>query len=167
MLVGIQHRLERARSEAGISGLHARWSLSAGREETIEDACVDSVSCSGTRGVAANGSATTVRDLLASSAGGTDIGSIEAALGVRGGFDTVTTGGGFETAETLPGLSLSVSPEVTSYGFGGAHGFAALTLSAGSLAAEIDVPGHGIGAPGWADMPLAGGSFSTGMAGTD
>ena len=46
--------------------------------------------------------------------------------------------GGFETAETLPGLSLSVSPEVTSYGFWGAHGFAALTLGAGSLAAETD-----------------------------
>ena len=31
----------------------------------------------------------------------------------------------------------------------------------------IDVPGHDIGAPGWADMPLNHGRFGAGTAGTD
>ena len=32
---------------------------------------------------------------------------------------------------------------------------------------SIDVPGHAIGAPGWADMALDGGRFASGSAGTD
>ena len=55
--------LERA-DALRMSGMHARWSLVALGEETIEDAFVDAVSCSGTRCVAADGTATTVRDLL-------------------------------------------------------------------------------------------------------
>lgn len=217
-----------------MSGLHARWSL-AGGGETIEDAFVDAVSCSGARCVAADGTAVTVRDLLTSAAGGTDLEAVEAALGARGGFDTAATGGRFAVTERLPGLDLTVSPEVTSYGFWGMHGFAALALGAGPLAADIDgtafsgafsmaqayaagdasgsnpagtgsatwtgiaeasptgaferltgtatltiadlsrprvgvaiaVPGHDIGAPGWADMPLANGRFATGTAGAD
>ncbi len=138
-------------------------------------------------------------------------------------------------SETLPGLTLTASSEVASYGFWGEHGFAVLALGAGSMsgtiegtayggdfstaqayavgdatgtnpagtgsatwtgiaeasptgAAErltgtatatvadlsrprigvaIEVPGHAIGAPGWADMPLADGRFASGTAGTD
>lgn len=226
--------LERA-DALRMSGMHARWSLAAAGEETIEDAFVDAVSCSGARCVAADGTATTVRDLLDTSSGGPDLESIEAALGTRGGLDTVTASGSFELTETLPDLAVTASPEVTSYGFWGVHGFAALTLGAGPLAAQIegtayngdfsmaqayvagdaagtnpagmgsatwtgiaeasptgtferltgtatvtitdlsrprvgvaiDVPGHDIGTPGWADMPLAGGGFSAGTAGTD
>ena len=173
-------------------------------------------------------------DLLDPDAG-IDPGTIEASLGTRGGFDTVTAGGSFEITQTQSGLSFTVSPEVTSYGFWGEHGFAALALSAGALAAEIDgtafagdfslaqayvagaatgtdptgtgsatwtgiaeasptgaferlmgtatltiadlsrprvgvaivVPGHTIGAPGWADMALGNGGFSSGTAGAD
>ena len=129
--------LERA-DALRMSGLHARWSLAAPGEETIEDAFVDPVSCSGTRCVAADGTATAVRDLLDTSAGGIDLEAIEAALGTRGGFDTVTASGSFEVAETLPDLSVTVSPEVTSYGFWGEHGFAALALGSGPLAATIE-----------------------------
>ena len=225
--------LERA-DALRMTGMHARWSL-AGGGETIEDAFVEAVSCAGERCVAADGTATTVRDLLDTSAGGTDLEMIEAALGTRGGFDTAATRGIFQVTETLPNLAVTVSPEVTSYGFWGAHGFAALALGAGPLAVDIDgtafsgdfstaqaymagdvtgtnpagmgsatwtgiaeasptgafgrlmgtatvtiadlsrprvgvaidVPGHAIGAPGWADMPLTNGGFSTGTAGAD
>ena len=123
-----------------MTGLHARWSLSAAAAaaggETIEDAFVEPVSCTEARCVAADGTATTVRDLLPSA--GIDPDTVEAALGTRGGFDTVVTAGGFRTTETLPGLSVSVSPEVTGYGFWGAHGFAALALGTGPITAEID-----------------------------
>ena len=40
-------------------------------------------------------------------------------------------------------------------------------LSRPRVGVTIDVPGHDIGAPGWADMPLADGGFSTGTAGSD
>ena len=40
-------------------------------------------------------------------------------------------------------------------------------LSRPRVGVAIDVPGQSIGAPGWADMPLDAGSFSTGTAGTD
>ena len=35
------------------------------------------------------------------------------------------------------------------------------------IGVAIDVPGHNIGAPGWAGMALTGGSFTTGRKGTD
>ena len=213
-----------------LSGLHARWSL-AGGGETIADSYVEGVTCSGARCVAADGTVTTARDLLDPS---TDPGTV-ATTGTRGGFDTVVIRGSFAFTETLPELALTVSPEVTSFGFWGAHGFAALALGDGRLAAEIgetafsgefasaqawvagdatgtnpagtgsatwrgiaeaspvgaferltgtatltiadlsrprvgvaiEVPGHAIGAPGWADMALAGGRFASGTAGTD
>ena len=216
-----------------MSSLHARYSLAAGGE-TIADSYVEAVSCSGARCVAADGTATAVSDLLDLGAGA-DLETIEAALDMRGGFDTATTSGSFEITETLPDLTLTVSPKVTSYGFWGEYGYAALVLGAGPMAAEIDgrafagtfsmaqaqvagaatgtnptglggatwtgmaeasptgafarltgtvrltiadlsqprvgvaidVPGHAIGAPGWADMALGNGAFSSGTAGTD
>lgn len=36
-----------------------------------------------------------------------------------------------------------------------------------SVGVSVDVPGHAINRPGWADVPLAAGRFSTGTAGTD
>ncbi len=216
-----------------MSSLHGRYSLAAGTE-TIADSYVAAVSCSGARCVAADGTATAVGDLLGLNAGA-DLETIEAALDMRGGFDTATTSGSFENTETLPDLTLTVSPEVTSYAFWGEYGYAALVLGAGPIAAEIDgtafsgafalaqayvagdatgtnpagmgsatwtgiteasptgaferlmgratvriadlsqprvsvaidVPGHAIGAPGWADMALTGGGFASGTAGTD
>ncbi len=223
--------LERA-DTLRMSGLHARWSLSAPGEETIEDTFDEAVRCTGVRCDAADGTATTVRDLLDLSAG---IDSGTADLNARGGFDTVTTSGGFRTTETLPGLSVTVSPMVTGYGFWGDHGYVALALSGGTITAEIDgtsfsgdfsmaqayvagdaagsnpsgtgsatwtgiaeaspadtaerlmgtarvtiadlsrprvgvaieVPGHDIGAPGWGNMRLGNGRFTSGAAGRD
>ena len=40
-------------------------------------------------------------------------------------------------------------------------------LSRPRVGVAIDVPGQSIGAPGWVDMPLDAGSFSTGSVGTD
>ena len=40
-------------------------------------------------------------------------------------------------------------------------------LSRPRVGVAIDVPGHAIGAPGWADMALANGRFETGRAGED
>ena len=35
------------------------------------------------------------------------------------------------------------------------------------LCVAVDAPGHGIGAPGWADIPIAYGAFASGTAGAD
>lgn len=40
-------------------------------------------------------------------------------------------------------------------------------LSRPRVGVAIEVPGHDIGAPGWADMPLTDGRFASGTAGTD
>ncbi len=128
--------LERA-DTLRMSGLHARWSLSAPGEETIEDAFPLTVSCAGARCDAADGTATTVRDLLDPSAGIDPDSFEEPDLGTRGGFYTVMTSGDIEP-ETLPDLSVSVSPAVTGYGFWGDHGYAALALSTGTITAEIE-----------------------------
>ena len=40
-------------------------------------------------------------------------------------------------------------------------------LSRPRVGVAIEVPGHAIGAPGWADMALSNGRFATGTAGTD
>ena len=122
-----------------MTGSHVRWSLSGGEEggeEMIEDAYVEGVSCRGGRCVAADGTETAVRDL--SGPGGIDPDGARATVGERGGFDTVTAGGAFGITETLPGLSLTVTPEVTSWGFWGEHGFAAVALGTGTLSVEID-----------------------------
>ncbi len=223
--------LERA-DTLRMSGLHGRWSLSAEGEETIEDTFDEPVSCTGARCDAADGTATTVRDLLDPSANIDPATIVE--LDTRDRFYTVMTSGDIEP-ETLPDLSVSVSPAVTGYGFWGDHGYAALALSTGPITAEIegtsysgdfsmaqayvagdaagtnpsgtgsatwtgiaeatpadtaerlmgtarvtiadlsrprvgvviDVPGHAIGAPDWADMGLANGGFRTGTAGDD
>ena len=220
-----------------MTGARVGYSLSAGAE-TIGDAYVEGVTCSGARCEAAAGAVATARDLL--DPAGVDPAGAGAAVDTRGGFGTVVTRGVFEETQTLPGLDLtvSVSSEVTSYGFWGDHGFAALSLGAGPVTAEIDgasfsggfstvqayaagdasgmnpsgpggatwtgiveasptdptggferltgtatvtiadlsrprvgvaidIPGHAVGAPGWSDMPLEDGGFSSGTAGTD
>lgn len=121
-----------------LSGARARWSLSTAGAggETIEDSLVEGVTCAGARCVAADGTVTTARELLDPSAPGD---TAETTVGMRGGFDTAETGGAFEVfSETLPGLALTVTPEVTSYGFWGVHGFASLSLGTGTLSAQID-----------------------------
>ena len=40
-------------------------------------------------------------------------------------------------------------------------------LSRPRVGVAIDIPGHAVGAPGWSDMPLENGGFSSGTAGTD
>ena len=55
-------------------------------------------------------------------------------------------------------------------GFERLQGTATVTiadLSRPRVGVAIDVPGHDIGAPGWADMALANGSFASGTAGSD
>ncbi len=132
-------RLETLREGADtlrMTGLHARWSLAAEGEEDIEDAFVEPVTCSGARCEAADGAALAARDLLDLSGIGPGAGAAE--TGARGGLDTVRTTGGLALTETLPGLTVTVSPRATSWGFWGAHGFAALTLGTGPLSAEVE-----------------------------
>ena len=88
-------------------------------------------------GGSTGGTATTVHELAedfaAPAAGGGD-----ATLGRRGGFDTAATASEYEVTDGLPGATVTAGPAATSYGFRGEHGFAAVTLAAGALSAEID-----------------------------
>ena len=180
------------------------------------------------------GTTVDVRDLA--DPAGLDTALTAAAPGARGGFDTLATASSFEVTETgVPGVTVTASPTVRSWGFWGAHGFAALETGSGPLSGaadgaalsgtfslarayalgaatgtdpsgtggatwtgiaeaspkgtyarlrgtstvriadlsrprvdvEIDVPGHEIGAPGWADMPIENGGFSNGTQGED
>ncbi len=71
------------------------------------------------------------------------------------------TVGGFAVAETLPDLTVTVSPRATSWGFWGAHGFAALTIGTGPLSVETDgtaMTGTFSLARAWAAGAAAGGN---------
>ena len=214
------------------TGLHSRYALSGGGE-TLSEAPVERMDCAGARCTGSDGASVAVADLTDPS--DVDVSLSEAALGSRGGFDTVRTRGAFEVTESVPGVTVTAAPSIRSWGFWGGHGFAALEIGAGPLSGEvdgtaftgdfslarayaagdaagtnpagtgsatwtgiaeasptgrferltgtatvriadlsrprvsvaIDVPGHDIGAPGWTDMPLANGGFSSGTAGTD
>ena len=214
------------------TGLHARYALTGGGE-TVRGTLTETMDCAGGRCTGSGGTTIALADLTAPS--DVDVGLSEAALGSRGGFDTVATRGRFEVTERVPGVTMTATPSIRSWGFWGEHGFAALELGSSPLTGEadgtavsgdfslarayaagavsgtnpagpggatwtgiaeaspvgryerlmgtttvtvadlsrprvgvaIDVPGHDIGAPGWADMPLANGSFASGTAGTD
>ena len=214
------------------SSLHARYSLTGGGE-TLSGVLAERMDCAGARCTGSDATAVTVGDLTAPS--DLDVGLSEAALGARGGFDTIATRGAFEVTERVREATVAADLSVHSYGFWGEHGFAALELGSGPLSGEvdgtavsgdfslarawaagevsgtnpagagsatwtgiaeaspvgayerltgtarvtiadlsrprvgvaIDVPGHDIDAPGWADMPLADGGFSSGVAGAD
>ncbi len=217
-----------------LTSARARYSLEGG-SETLEENLVDAFECTGARCEAADGTAVTIGDLTGSAAE-LDVRLSEAALAPRGGFDTAATSGSFEIIEdSVPGVTVTAGPTVRTYGFWGAHGYAALELGSGPLSGEVagetlagefafarayaagdasgtnpsgtgsatwsgiveaspagaferltgsvtltidfarpasvgvsvDVPGHEIDRPGWADAPLASGGFSSGRPGTD
>ena len=212
---------------------HARYEISGGGESAGDTVAI-AMECAGGRCTGEDGTSVDVRD-LADPAG---LGAVltASATDTRGGFDTLETESAFEVTETgVPGVTVTASPTVRSWGFWGAHGFAALETGSGPLdgtadgaalegvfslarayalgaasgtdpsgtggatwigiaeaslkgthtrlrgtatvrvpdlsrprvGVEIDVPGHEIGAPGWADMPLADGGFSSGTQGED
>ncbi len=214
------------------SSLYSRYTLTGGGE-TLSEAPSERMSCAGGRCTGDDGTTVTVRDLTAPS--DIDANLSEAALGSRGGFDSVVTRSEAEVTESVSGATVTADPSIRSWGFWGEHGFAALELGSGPLSGEvdgtafsgdfslarawaagevsgsnpagaggatwtgiaeasptgrferlmgtarvtiadlsrprvgvaIDVPGHDIGAPGWADMPLTSGSFVAGTAGID
>ncbi len=209
-----------------------RWSLSGGNA-TLSDDAAETMTCAGTRCVTGDGVSITVADLAAPAE--VQVGSSEAALGSRGGFDTYATSVRFELKESIPGVTATADASMLNYGFWSTHGFAALEIGSGPLTGEvngtaftgdfslarawaagevsgsnpdgrgsavwrgiaeasptgefrrlvgtatvgiadlsrprvsvaINVPGHDIGAPGWADILLRNGGFSMGTAGSD
>ena len=216
------------------SAVHSRYALSA-EGETVDVASADAVSCEGAGCVAGDGTTIRARDLI-DPAAVVGLDAVDGSLrGSRGGFDTVTLEDSFESVERLSDITVTAAMEVTSYGFWGEHGFAAVTVGAGPLSGRIgatpisgefgftsayavgdatgtnpagmgsaawrgiveaastdtferhrgsvavtiadlsrprvgvaiDVLGHSIGAPGWADMALSGGHFTAGTAGSD
>ena len=215
------------------SAVHSRWSGTL-EGEPVEGTPADAVICVGARCTDADGMVieagkTTVVAAVAGRGPG------DATLGSQDGFGTVTAKDRFEIGEKIASFTITTSASATTYGFWGAHGFAALTLGSGPLSGEaegapfagefgiasayaagdasgtnptgvgsatwrglaeaarkdtfervrgtatvtiadlsrprvgvsIDVPGHTIGAPGWADMALDEGRFASGSAGTD
>ncbi len=217
-----------------LTSARARYSLEGGGETLAED-LVDTFECTGARCEAADGTAVTIGSLTGSAAV-LGVSLSAAALARRGGFDAATTRGRLDiTDESVEGVRVTAAPEVESYGFWGAHGYAALEVGSGPLTGEVgegtlagefafarayaaggvsgsnpsgtgsatwsgiveaspagaferlqgtvtvtvadlsrprvgvsvSVPGHSVGAPGWADMPLSTGRFSTGTVGSD
>ena len=135
-LIRLASVLERADTLLAASR-RTEWLLSARTAggETIRDARVEAVTCTGARCVGDDGTATALRDLT-----GPFSGTARAALGTSGGFDTATVAEavGDVTDRLVDGITVTASPTVTSWGFWGEHGFAALALGAGPLTAAVD-----------------------------
>ena len=83
------------------------------------------------------------------------------ALGEVSGFNPAGTG-----SATWRGLA-EASPTGAFERLRGTATVTIADLSRPRVGVAIDVPGHAIGAPGWADMALAGGGFASGTAGRD
>ena len=119
------------------AGRRTEWLLSArtAGNETIRAAGIEAVACTGARCVGDDGTATTLRDLA-----GPFAGTAGAAFGTRGGFDTATVAEvvGDVADRLVDGIAVTASPTLTSWGFWGEHGFAALALGEGRLAATVD-----------------------------
>lgn len=213
---------------------HIHYTITA-QGQTVSERLVERMSCAGPRCVAEDGTETTVGDLIDFEDPFADIGSTEVDLGSRSGFDTIAATGDLDIEVDAADVSLAADLAVTSYGFWGEHGFAAVQLLAAPLSGQVNgapyhgkasyaaalavgdatgtnpvgmgsatwrgiaeaastrtferrqgtatvtvadlsrprvsvgiaVPGHAIDAPAWADMPLAGGRFAAGTAGTD
>ena len=118
-----------------------RLSLTA-QGQTQSDQMSVHYSCMGTRCVASDGSEFTLDDIFDPDL---DIGDAQATLGSQDGFDTVTIMGDFDATEEISGFAPTVSPSVTSFGFWGEHGFAAVAIAGGTLTGQLlgaDVDGE-------------------------
>ena len=113
-----------------VPSVRLNYSLSA-QGQTLSDRLVERFSCSGARCVGQEGTVITVADLLDPD---TDIDLAEVTLGSRGGFDTVTTAGKFDTSSSFQGVTITDFPSPFSYGFWGEYGFAAVEIGNGRLA---------------------------------
>ena len=113
-----------------VPSVRLNYSLSA-QGQTLSDRLVERFSCSGARCVGQEGTVVTVADLLDPD---TDIDLTEVTLGSRGGFDTVTTAGKFDTSSSVQGVTITDFPSPFSYGFWGEYGFAAVEIGNGRLA---------------------------------
>ena len=125
-----------ARADALLfSNHHSRYSLSGGGA-TLNEVVAEPMTCTGVRCVAGDGTAVTVADLATPAE--VDVVGSQTAPGSRGGFDSVTMRYGFEVTERDPGVTATASPSMLSWGFWGAHGFAALEIGSGELAGTVD-----------------------------
>ena len=118
------------------TGLHARYEASAAGEETRGTVAVK-MACDGGRCTGEDGTAVDVGHLADPSGLGAVL--TEAEPGARGGFDTLETAAALSVTESgVPGVTVTASPTVRSWGFWGAHGFAALETGAGRLEGTAD-----------------------------
>ena len=117
-----------------IPSIHIRWDLSAAGQRVTDRLAVGS-SCTGTRCVLENGEVFELTDLLDPSA---DIDLTQIDLSSRGGFDTVTIAGKFDTSSNIEGVTVTRGPSASAYGFWGEHGFAAVEITDGPLTGRIN-----------------------------
>ena len=125
-----------ARADALLFSSHrSHYSLSGG-DAKLNEVFVEPMACKGARCVAGDGTAVTVADLATPSE--VEVVGSQTAPGSRVGFDSVTMRYGFEVTERDPGVSATANPSMLSYGFWGAHGFAALETGSGELTGTVN-----------------------------
>ena len=117
------------------SSHHSRYSLSGGGA-ALHDVVVEAMACAGARCIAGDGTTVTAADLATPAEVEVMLG--EATSGSRDGFDSVALRFGFEVRERDPGVTLTAVPTMLSYGFWGAHGFAAMEIGSGPLTGTVD-----------------------------
>ena len=104
-----------------------------------EERSVENMSCAGARCVGEHGDVIAVQDLFDPSADidpSAGIEVVEAKIGSRGGFDTITATGGFKESNSFPDGTITAAPTVNVYGLWGEYGFAAVQIVDGPFSGE-------------------------------
>ena len=114
------------------TGFHSSLTLTAGEVAFDNEPLAVAVDCAGARCTDETGDAVTAAGLFAAATGNPG-----AALGTRGGFDTVETTADQGAGAPIDGVE-AAGVSTTSWGFWGEHGFAAVTVSTGALSGAID-----------------------------
>ena len=117
-----------------VPSLHLHYSLSA-QGETINDRLIQDMFCGGLRCLAQDGTKISVYDLIDPEV---DVDLTGIGLGSRDGFDTVNARGSFGITDNVPGVTVTLAPSVSSYGFWGEYGFATTEIGAGRLSGRVE-----------------------------
>ena len=122
-----------------VSSIHTDITLAFQGFPVGEERSVENMSCAGARCVGEHGDVIAVQDLFDPSADidpSAGIEVVEAKIGSRGGFDTITATGGFKESNSFPDGTITAAPTVNVYGLWGEYGFAAVQIVDGPFSGE-------------------------------
>ena len=138
-----------------IPSLRVEYSFSVGDAPASEETLAPAATCTGVSCTIGTDTNTTiqVQHIFDLSVG---LGPGEAALGQRGGFDTLESAGRLRLGDAILGENFHVvAPSVTNYGFWGEYGFAGVSIGTESLDGSFELEALQAAVPITGDVAMA------------